>query len=270
MQASKAISNKVKIIIATGRSGSTALLNCISQSDHIAAFYQPIKSSIRDYYKCNPNLNPNNSNLAFIPDYSIYYDHVKDDKIVVLKETLGSRNIAECDYPIFPTESRNEAIYKTKPFFLFRDPLEVMNSKQLQNWKIPLELSARAYHNVFLEWEYCSNFQDETICCTFNKLSSDPEQVLRKLCNYWNIPFEKEMLHWSKPFPNSIFGKDDFFELIEKGAFDGIIKAKTLIPKKKDQIIMDPKSISRIIEGDLSYLYSDFSIIEKVASKIFN
>lgn len=189
---------------------------------------------------------------------------------MVLKETIGSYNIPECDYSIFPRDEKNEAICVSRPVFLVRDPIEVMDAKIRRGWKSTLENSVRAYGNVFAEYQYSRTIaRSNVLCCTYQHLMADPENVIRRICSHWGIMYEDVMLKWRYPFPSAIRGGQDFCELVESGAFDGIANNETVAPKEYKGLLLDVASILRMTRGDLSMVYEYYETMKADADVDF-
>lgn len=250
------LSKDLRTLVCCGRSGSTALLHCLSQSDKIDARYQLIKTSVRDAVRSQAIPATESSTGDYAEDYSIYYGQSDSGKTVVLKETIGSYNIPECDYSVFPKTDKDQAIRATRPVFLVRDPLEVMDAKKRRGWKSTLENSVRAYGSVFNEYQNAKAVAPESVLsCTYQHLMSDPEKTIRRICSHWGISYEDVMLKWRYPFPSAIKGGNDFYELGATGAFDGIAKSETLKAKEYQGLTLDVASILRMTRGDLKEVY---------------
>lgn len=257
------LDSKSRLLIGTGRSGSTALLFCLAQSEQINALYQPIKTSVRIAIKHDSHFEDN-----FGENYAPYYKKsLGDTRFTIIKETIGSYSLAECDYSPFPRRDKDNAIRITRPIFLIRDPVEVFNAKKLRGWKSPIELSARAYQKVYEAYQYAKSVSDQVSCLTYEQLCSNPEQILRSICARWNIDYNDVMLNWVTKFPNGILGGDDFYNLCATGAFSGIENATTFNPRLKQEIVLDAETIQRITNGDLSYVYEYFNQMQFKAQK---
>lgn len=264
MQNSK-LDTGLRTLICCGRSGSTAVLHCLSQSDDVIAHYQPIKSSVRDAVRARLISGEEDEPGKYGENYEIFYGDTPKGKTRIMKETVGSYNTAECDYSVFPPADKDEAIISTKPAFLVRDPLEVMEAKKRRGWKSTLDNSARAYHKVFEEWQYAKTFDPQVLTFTYDHLMRDPEEVLQRLCTYWGIEYDPVMLNWVHKFPDKILGGQDFYELIASGSFDGISSSNTLRRKEYQGISMDISSIVQMTRGDLKFIYDDFEAMKEDA-----
>lgn len=264
----KELNGNLRTLVCCGRSGSTALLHCLSQSDQIDARYQLIKTSVRDAVKSGVLLAEEREDGIYAEDHSIFRG--QSEKVIILKETIGSYNIPECDYSVFPREDRDDAIRVTRPVFLVRDPLEVMDAKKRRGWKSSLENSVRAYANVFREYQHAKTISPESvISCTYQHLMSKPEEALGRICNHWQIKFEDVMLDWRYPFPSSIKGGQDFYDLTSSGAFDGISKSTTLKQKEYQGLTLDIASILRLTRSDLREIYEYYDVMKADADTDF-
>ncbi|KAL8958697.1 MAG: hypothetical protein Q9193_004296 [Seirophora villosa] len=148
----------------------------------------------------------------FRPDYTIFHStashkvyreaQAQGKAVLISKEELGhERWKKECDYPIFPDRS---SLQRTKPAFLFRDPLRVFDSWKAVGWT-HIESLLTAYRSLYNSW---SASHQSAIAITYEELISHPEQTLQRLCRHWDLPFSQDLLSFQHPFGRFLFSSE--------------------------------------------------------------
>jgi len=196
--------DNVRVVAGVCRTGSTAFLYTLSHLPGVVGVWQPIKEGIRT--------------PAGEPDYSIFDGthsaHESDgaeQNVIVAKETIGPYGDKECSYALFPDL---EAAKASRPLFLYRHPVDCANAWLRRfseyNHEIPEEKRAKPstllsyfiqsykhIHNTALE---CIKAGAPAYFLTLPHLTTSPKPVLEKICEYWDIPFSDDALHWDKNF----------------------------------------------------------------------
>ena len=116
--------------------------------------------------------------------------------------------------------------------FLIRDPAEVINSYIKKNkLKSALDLG---FPNQLKLFEKVKFLNKKLIVINSNDLLINPKKILTKLCLKINIPFEKNMLHWSKGLreTDGIWSSIWYDKVIKSTGFNNYYKQKIIIPKR--------------------------------------
>ncbi|MBI9047716.1 MAG: hypothetical protein JEZ06_24745 [Anaerolineaceae bacterium] len=271
----------LRLIISPVRSGSTALLHCFVNNRFVdQTFYQPVKTGLR---------------LEGKGDYKLFYRN--DGRVVVAKETMGPYFPNECNLDIFPNGDKEQAIIVTRPVFLFRDPLAIYTSAKMRGWcdrsrpnngfdVDKLSLVYRAVWNMYLYAVLAFERAQDCLgplCVTYNQIAENPEKILKTVCRYWGIEFDYRMLKWEIPFTEAvgnpenteasrkIVGGQDFFALIETGAFDGISASTGFLPINRDgEQYITISDASRIIDLGLCDIFKQIEEKTRAVIKKFD
>jgi len=152
--------NKLRMLIAPSRSGSSALINALSQSDEVfRCFFQTIKAGIRAEDK---------------PDYGVF-SSASEEGVVIAKETFGFDREIECDFDLFPSR---EDMINTVPSFLFREPLETYAS-----WKRlggdDLDLFILSYQSAFKTYQQAREICDQVGVVLYKDFKDSPCSIGR-------------------------------------------------------------------------------------------
>lgn len=142
---------EVRIIAAIPRSGSTLFMRIFREAAECAVTSRLVLMGNHDVGGC------------FRPDYTIsqnpealavYRDAKTAGKsILISKAELGHECWkGECDYQIFPDKA---CVGRTRPAFLFRDPLRVLDSWKAVGWT-DIDSLIVAYRHLYRTWAtYC-------------------------------------------------------------------------------------------------------------------
>lgn len=208
-----------RIILAPSRSGSTALAHCLNGHSDMTLIRSPIKNN---YIQKGKSI-----------DYSGYKSLSKvPTKIGFTKISFGMNTLEDCTYLPFPIKNK-KLIKELKPVFLFRDPIQNENS-WIKTGRSNSQLFHKAYNHNLKLLEEVRGVTDKVMSITYEKFSSNPKDMLKKICNFWEVPFEKEMLEWKHEFPEHIKG----------GALHKKILKSSGVKKCFNKIILSEKQIS--------------------------
>ena len=156
---------QVRTLFSPMRSGSTLVLHCLSQHPNITCISGTIKKT--------PELKSKTISWQKV----LSWKHKND--FLFVKNTYD-KNIY---YP-FPDSA---IIPLVKPVFLFRDPVQTINSIILKKFmNSNLEDAIKAYKEGFYA-SYVktkSLYPDDTRCITYETLSKEPKQVFTKLLSF--------------------------------------------------------------------------------------
>lgn len=192
-------------------------MQSINQSPHVHCFYQPMKEGVRE---------------GIGPDYSIFDgSHPAFDKhqgkFFFAKEVLGHSHLEECCFELFPNQ---DAIKRSKPLFLLRDPIETWSSWKKckaagkQGWEgvCDLNLFKRAYQHTYDTFISVRNISEQVTCLTREHLLKNPRQLFQSICRLWDIPFTENMINWKQSFDVDSFtcGNDDHRETLKIKQYD--------------------------------------------------
>lgn len=242
---------KLKFLLSTVRSGSTALLHSLSQHPEVETASFLMKNNIF-YGKGND------------VDYSIYDISICKPHLIY-KVTFGFNSYLACTYKPFRND---EDIISTTPVFLFRDPVTNYNSWFKQGWG-NIDLFIAAYRHVANLCFYCMDVIGGATCVTYENLAENPESIIRLILRHWSISEIKGISKWHTPFGEgtiSFFGdtndamKDRFREDINKGIYESAVIGDQQF-RFVDAPIIIPENIRCIIDKKLRNIYS--SILEK-------
>ena len=191
---------KIRLFVSPCRSGSTAFMQSLNQSSEVHCFYQPMKEGIRE---------------GTGPDYS-FFDGTHPSfpkhpgKIFFAKEVLGHTRPDECCFELFPDD---DAIHRSRPLFLLRDPVGTWSSWKKckaagnQGWEgvCDIEMFKLAYEHTYKAFVAVRGVSTDVTCLTREHLLQDPYRIFQLVCDRWEIPFTDEMIQWKKQFDVSSF-----------------------------------------------------------------
>ena len=190
----------IRVLLSPCRSGSTAFMQAMAQSPHVHCFFQPIKEGVRE------NRGPDCS--VFEGTHKAFAQH--QGKIFFIKDTFGHTHQEECCFEAFPDR---EAMIRSKPIFLLRDPVATWSSwKKLKaagkkGWEgvCDFNLFKIAYQHTYDSFIKNKTVSDQVTCLTREHLLKNPYKVFQLISKRWDIPFTENMIYWDKKFDvNSI------------------------------------------------------------------
>ena len=220
--------NKVVLILAPCRSGSTALLNALAMVDSLSCVYQPIKAAVR---------------RSLVGDRTpVILD--AEETTLVLKETFGPYFLREVDYdPIKVLLEKGVAPEDLHVVALFRRPEECLvswlNTFRRDDLNLPL-LSA-SYRAVY---DDCAKAQAQGVSVSSLRYESlaDP-QTFKSLLEAIGLDFDPAMLEWSlsKKFKLGAIafdnlsqpGQDDVFKAVRRSS-GLVVPPLSVVPAKID------------------------------------
>lgn len=166
------------MLLAPVRSGTTAFLHQLSQSSYVDTATGVIREEIRK---------------SGHPNYSIYRMSSRHP-FLVYKASFGHRSEGECSYNTFRSTLD---IDTTRPVFLFRDPVQTLNSWRRAGWiGSDLRLFFRAYHWALTLHRQTASESSQTRCVTYELLAADPASIFPQIFEHWGIPFDDGLLAW--------------------------------------------------------------------------
>ena len=232
---------KVRTLFSPMRSGSTLVLHCLSQHPNISCISGTIKKS--------PILR---SEDIFWQDV-LSWKH--DNNFLFVKNTYD-KNVY---YPF----SDSTIIPIVKPVFLFRDPVQTINSIILKKF---MSSNITDAIKAYKEGAYASYIKAKSVspnntrCITYETLSEQPEDVFKKLLRFWGIPWHPYVINWPEPFSEKTFCNDipthqkDIKNAIQENHHDTLVNSNQIIPQHNNKIILSPNDIN-LIKTELQCLY---------------
>ena len=173
------------LIIGPCRSGTTMLLRCAKNHPGAVVEFQTIKAGQR---------------RTGTPDYTFYDRPVPAGKFLVNKETVGYGTHEDCTLKVFPND---EAICKTRPVFIFREPRDTFVS-WIENNLVPkgsTDLFIQAYRHTFALLLHARSISSNISVVTYEALCGNAEKSqLRTICDKWEITFHPDMIDWKDNF----------------------------------------------------------------------
>jgi len=234
---------QVRTLFSTMRSGSTLVLHCLSQHPNITCISGTIKKS--------PSLKAETISNSWQKVLS--WEHKND--FLFVKNTYD-KNIY---YP-FPD---SVVIPLVKPVFLFRDPVQTINSIILKKFmNSNLEDAIKAYkEGVFASYTKTKRLSsDNTRCITYETLTEQPVQVFTKLLNFWGIPWHPNVINWQETFSERTFRHDikthqnDIKKAIQDNHHDTLMKSNQIISQHNKEIVLSKHDVD-LIKIELQDLY---------------
>jgi putative hydrolase of the HAD superfamily len=193
------IPTKLLAVIGPCRSGTTCLATAIAQHSSIHAIYQPLKEENghvqwghRQLY-AQPNSDSYHPALASMPE----------GKIPFYKQVTGPLTEWRSKFPLFVDDKERE---KTLPVFLIRHPDTAYASWTKMGWndtgnvQDPVAIFKAAYMNIVNEAKQFKEKNLPALSLTFESYVLKPEQSLKRICGFFNIPYTNELMNWKKPF----------------------------------------------------------------------
>jgi hypothetical protein len=235
---------QVRTLFSTMRSGSTLVLHCLSQHPNITCISGTIKKS--------PTLKAETISNSWQKVLS--WEHEND--FLFVKNTYD-KNIY---YP-FPDSA---IIPLVKPVFLFRDPVQTINSIILKRFmNSNLEDAIKAYkEGAFASYIKTKNLSpNNTRCITYETLTERPEQVFTKLLSFWGIPWHPNVINWQETFSERTFRHDikthqnDIKNAIQDNHHDTLMKSTQIMPQHVKKIILSGHDVD-LIKTELQDLYN--------------
>lgn len=149
-----------------------------------------------------PNFQPDHTILQNPQEHPVYKSAQASGKhFLVSKEEFGNdRHKGECDYDLFPDTSKYAMV---KPAFLFRDPIRTFDSSKSVGW-LDIESLICCYQKLFPMLDAT----DTSYCLLYERLVHNPEIEIELRCKWWGIPFEANMLTFTRPFGSFFFNDD--------------------------------------------------------------
>jgi hypothetical protein len=246
---------QVRTLFSTMRSGSTLVLHCLSQHPNITCISGTIQKS--------PTLKAEEISRSWQKVLS--WKHEND--FLFVKNTYD-KNIY---YP-FPD---SEIIPLVKPVFLFRDPVQTINSIVLKEFmNSNLEDAIKAYkEGAFASYIKTKRLSsDNTRCITYETLTEQPEQVFAKLFSFWEIPWHPKVIRWQESFSERTFRHDvkshqnDIKNAIQDNHHDTLVKSPQIMPEHKREIALSKREVG-LIKTELQDLYDQIKSEELTNEK---
>jgi len=231
---------EIRLILAPSRSGSTALVHCLNGHSDLTFVRSPIKD---DYIQKGKPFDPVwYKTLAKVPT-----------KIGFSKLSFGMHTSETSTYIPFPLDDK-KFIKKVKPIFMFRDPVQTKNSWARKDRSI--SLFHKAYKHVLQLLETIQKNTDKVMVITYEKFTNNPQKVLKEICDFWGIPFQKSMLEWKHKLPEHI-----------KGNLHETIIKSSKVKKNMNKIILSKKEVSKA-EKEFRKSYEKISKIKYFKAKL--
>ncbi len=246
---------QIRTLFSTMRSGSTLVLHCLSQHPDITCISGTIKKS--------PTLKIGEISNSWQEVLS--WKHEND--FLFIKNTYD-KNIY---YP-FPDPA---IIALVRPVFLFRDPVQTINSIILKKFMSSnIEDAIKAYkEGAFASYTKTKSISpDNTRCITYETLTKQPEQVFTKLLNFWGIPWHPNVINWQEPFSERTFRHDikthqyDIKNAIQDNHHDTLVKSTQIVPEHKREIVLSEHEVD-LIKTELQDLYDQITSEELTNEK---
>lgn len=194
----------IRVFITPGRSGSTPLLNALTQPigpdqpSNVRGINEPLSMEmrkVREGHKTGPTYD-------FFRAYEDPQLHpaikAEPDKIFIIKTPTGSL-FKNPEFQFFPTE---DSVIRSKPIFLFRNPIDTWRSFKARSKK-DLTAFIESYQKTYDLYASLKNKFKDVYCITYETLIQQPEITFQKICKKWSIPFHNEMVNWIVPFNNN-------------------------------------------------------------------
>jgi len=247
------MTKKVRALFSTMRSGSTLVMHCLAQHPNISCISGTIKKS--------PELKSENISWEGV----LSWKHEKD--FLFVKNTYD-KNIY---YPFYNTK----VIPLLRPLFLFREPVQTINSiilKEFMNSSV--EDAIKAYKKgAYGSYVKAKKISPENIrCITYETLSSQPEKVLKKLLRFWEIPWNPAVVDWPDTFSEKTFSNDitlhqeHIKKAIQENHHDTLVKSTKIIPTHNRNIILSKEDVD-LIEKELRGIYNQIKDEEFINEK---
>ncbi len=171
---------------------------------------------------------PDHTILQHPEDHPVYKSaQASGKRFLVSKEEFGNdRRKGECDYDVFPDTSKYAMV---KPAFLLRDPIRTFDSWKSVGW-LDVESLICCYMKMFS----MIGAANTSYCLLYERLIHNPQVEIESLCKWWGIPFEAEMLTFTRPFGSFFFNNDRerkiYCEENPRGLFTNVQAHQTVTP----------------------------------------
>ncbi|KAL8927027.1 MAG: hypothetical protein Q9208_002572 [Pyrenodesmia sp. 3 TL-2023] len=191
---------RIRILAAIPRSGSTLFMRIFQEAPECGVTSRLV---LMGNYGLGKDFRPDYTIFHNSSALRVYQEAQRDGKSILLsKEELGHEcQKGECDYNIFPDQS---SIKRTRPAFLFRDPLRVFDSWKAVGWTDVKSLLI-AYRKLYNTWRAS---KQSSIAITYEELICHPDQIVRRLCRHWDIDFSPSLLSLQNPFGKFLFSTE--------------------------------------------------------------
>ena len=186
----------VRVIVAMGRSGSTALLRAFANHPDAYAMYQPIR-----FGKLHEGVHEE--------DYRLYDHHPvfegRPDKVFVAKEVTPWLSRGR---PVVVFRTADD-MRRARPVFLVRDPLRTWRSLAKligDNAEKMFDHFISTYREISADRERCHAADPSApLVLTFERLLETPEHVLARLCEHWGLRAAPDTLRWNRPLDHNMW-----------------------------------------------------------------
>lgn len=191
---------RIRILAAIPRSGSTLFMRIFQEAPECGVTSRLVlmgNYGVGEYFRPDYTIFHNPSALRVYQEAQRY-----GKSVLISKEELGHEcQKGECEYSIFPDQS---SIKRTRPAFLFRDPLRVFGSWKAVGWT-DVESLLIAYRKLYNTWR-ASN--QSAIAITYEDLIYHPDRIIRRLCQHWCIEFSPNLLSFQHSFSDFLFSTE--------------------------------------------------------------
>lgn len=309
------VTPKLLLVTGIGRSGTTLLQGMLHAHSQI---YSPPETKYLKRYVIPEHYSPDTSDLSVIKErlrasdtlsrleidletlldkldatdkrpYLQFYHHLMTH---CLKQAPGAHFFADKD-PLFinyPAEL-DQILPQSIMIQIIRDPRDVILSRIKSKWgkdqHFLVHLFETRYGFEQAESLGIQHFKNRFTTISYEELVTDPQTALQQICNYLNIPFELDMLHFHKK-SDSILTKEeeDWKGNVRKPVMKGNINKwkKGLSAKQVYQIelVLEDKLTSldyevTTLQGTLAekarqltlnFLYTVFKLLKNAKKKI--
>lgn len=192
----------IRFIVACPRSGSTLLMRVFSEASSCATTSRLVLMGNMGDHGIGPNFQPDHTILQNPEEHPVYKSaQASGKRFLVSKEEFGNdRRKGECDYDVFPDTSKYTMV---RPAFLLRDPIRTFDSWKSVGW-LDIESLICCYKKMFSMLDAT----DTSYCLLYERLVHNPQIEIESLCKWWGIPFEANMLTFTRPFGSFFFNND--------------------------------------------------------------
>ncbi|KAL8831300.1 MAG: hypothetical protein Q9170_005358 [Blastenia crenularia] len=147
-------------------------------------------------------------------------------------------------------------IERTRPAFLFRDPLRVYDSWKAVGWT-DVESLLSAYRNLYHTW---AASDESAIAITYEELMSCPEQTIERLCNHWGVKLSQNILSFDSQFGDFLFSSERERQIYSVdnplGLFNIVESNQSINAEIRSQGLLTMDERNRIEQG-LGGMYMD-------------
>ncbi|KAI4181989.1 MAG: hypothetical protein L6R41_006276 [Letrouitia leprolyta] len=191
---------EVRILAAIPRSGSTLFMRIFREAAECAVTSRLV---LMGNHGVGRNFRPDYTIFHNLEALAVYRDAKRAGKSkLISKEELGHECWkGECDYQIFPDRV---CAQRTRPAFLFRDPLRVFDSWKAVGWT-DIDSLVVAYRHLYHTWAACGR---SAIAIVYEELTNHPYLTVERLCHHWGIEFTHNLLTFHHPFGEFLYGSE--------------------------------------------------------------